>query len=256
MAAVGAEALTTVDSIDVIIGCADFVKIDHPFLVPYAIDTLFDEYTLEPMVFQQGKFKAVPAMSGEIEVDFPEPVGLSPAIYTLHSEVATLPLSFPGKGVKNVTFRLGLPKDFHERLKFLVELGFATTEPLDHTAAACTTPRQIFKAMLNKLPPTPSVIPDDCEVIRVDVKGTKDGLPVLMRIESTVYADKKWQVSCGALDTGVPPSIVAQLIAGKVINKTGVLAPEIAIPAKPFFDQLEKRAIEISVTEKCLEASC
>jgi saccharopine dehydrogenase-like NADP-dependent oxidoreductase len=256
MAAVGAEALDTVESIDIIVGCVDFVKVDHPFLIPYAIDTLFDEYTLEPMVFQQGAFKAVPAMSGEIEVDFPEPVGMSPAIYTLHSEVATLPLSLSHKGVKNVSFRLGLPKDFHERLKFLVELGFAANEPLGDKLSSESTPRQIFKTMLNKLPPAPNLTPDDCEVIRVDVRGKKNNLPVLMRVETTVYADKKWQVSCGALDTGVPPSIVAQLLASKIINKKGVLAPEVAIPAKPFFDELQKRAIEISITEKCLEASC
>jgi saccharopine dehydrogenase-like NADP-dependent oxidoreductase len=91
--------------------------------------------------------------------------------------------------------------------------------------------------------PTPEQEPDDCEVVRVDVRGKAAGADKLVRMETTVLADKRWKLSCGALDTGVPPSIVAQMIMNNQINQTGVLAPEVCVPAQPLFDELAKRKI-------------
>jgi saccharopine dehydrogenase-like NADP-dependent oxidoreductase len=63
-----------------------------------------------------------------------------------------------------------------------------------------------------------------------------------------IYADKRWKVSCGALDTGVPPSIVAQMIVRGDIKEHGVLAPEVCVPRQLFFDELTKRNIVIKRT--------
>lgn len=241
MAAAGAEQLDTIESIDIAVGCIDFVKTAHPLLPPYALDTLLDEYTLEPMVFADGKFEARPAMSGEIELDLPAPVGKCSAILTLHSEVATLPLSYKNKGVRNVTFRLGLPEELHKALKFLVDLGFGTTTALPAELGGAN-PRKVLAHLIGKIE-TPTSDPNDSEVVRVDIAGKKSGLKKLVRMETTVLAHKEWNVSCGALDTGVPPSIVAHMIASGEIKARGVLAPESCVPIQPFFDELAKRDI-------------
>jgi len=239
MAAKGAEELDTVESIDIVIGCVDFVAVEQPFCPPYALDTILDEYTLEPMVYENGKFKAVPPVSGEISVDFAEPVGKSDAILTLHSEVATLPLTYEKRGIKSCTFRLGLPRSFHHNLKFLVDLGLGSSDDLKVDGVA-VKPRKFLAALLQRLP-QPSADPDDCEIVRVDVRGKKNGRQTLVRLETTVVSDDKWKVSSGALDTGVPPSIVAQMILDGQISNHGVLAPEACVPTQPFFDELAKR---------------
>ena len=241
MAASAATELDTVDSIDIAIGCADFAKVEHPLYPPYALDTILDEYTKEPMVFENGKFKAKPPMSGEITIDFPDPIGQSKAILTLHSEVATLPLTYKKKGVSNVTFRLGLPTNFHEKLKFLVNLGFGSSQALNLQEGPAV-PRKVLAKLLEKFP-APDGDPDDCEIVRVDVKGSKGDTKTLVRLETTVFAHKEWKLSCGALDTGVPPSIVAQMIAQGQIPERGVLAPEACVPPEPFFAELAKRTI-------------
>src|SRR5579875_2462667 len=243
MAAAGAADLDCLESIDIVIGCVDFAAVDHPFYPPYALDTILDEYTKEPMVFEDGSFQSRPPMSGEIEVELPEPVGRSKAIYTLHSEVATLPLSYADKGIKRVTFRLGLPPAFHERLKFLVELGFGGQEPLSFERCSAT-PREILAGMIARIP-APKGDPDDCEVVRVDCRGTKDGKPALVRMETTVRSHDRWKISCGALDTGVPPSIVAQMIGSGQIDACGVQPPETCVPPRPFFEELARRSIVI-----------
>ncbi|MBX9689601.1 MAG: saccharopine dehydrogenase NADP-binding domain-containing protein, partial [Candidatus Obscuribacterales bacterium] len=123
MAAAAADEMDSVDSIDIYAASVDLAVSNHPFLPPYSLDTILDEYFLSPFVFEDGEFKEVPPMSGELVHDFPHPVGRSSSFLTLHSEVATLPLSYKSKGVRRVTYRLGLPEVFHVRCKFLVDLG-------------------------------------------------------------------------------------------------------------------------------------
>lgn len=240
MAAVGAKELDVVDSIDIIVGCADLVPSTHPLVPPYALDTILDEYTKEPMVFEDGEYKAKPPMSGGIVVDLPQPVGRCEAIYTLHSEVLTLATSFRDKGVKRVTFRLGLPADFHEKLSFLAQLGLCSAEPID-TEVGPIAPRSVLAKLIAKFPQPQAQDPDDAEVIRVDVTGSKKGKRVVCRMETTVLADLRWKVSCGALDTGVPPSIVAEMLLKGDIKANGVQPPELCVNAEKFFEELAKR---------------
>ncbi len=242
MAAVGAKELDVVDSIDVIVGCTDLAPSTHPLTPPYALDTILDEYTKEPMVFEDGEYRAKPPMSGGVVVEFPQPVGRCEAIYTLHSEVLTLATSFKDKGVKRVTFRLGLPSDFHEKLSFLAQLGLCSAEPLE-TEVGSIAPRSILAKLIAKFPQPQGQDPDDAEVIRVDVAGSKKGKRVLCRMETTVLADLRWKVSCGALDTGVPPSIVAQMLLAGDIKSSGVQPPELCVEPTKFFDELAKRSM-------------
>lgn len=253
MAASAAQLLERITAIDVVVGCADFTKSDHPFLVPYALDTILDEYTMQPMVYEDYDFQAKKPLDGEIEIDFPQPVGKVKAIYTLHSEVATLPNSFSMKGCQTASFRLGLPPEFHDRLKFLVGLGFGAKENVkingrkDGTNVEVeVTPRVMLAEVLKQLDP-PSAQVDDCEVVRVDVSGTIEGAPRLIRMESLVMCDKENNISCGALDTGVPPSIVAEMINTKIIARKGVCAPENCVPQSLFFEELAKRKIVVEM---------
>ena len=247
MAFAAQSELETLDSIEIFVGSVDNVKIDHPFLPPYSIETLIDEYTKEPMVFEDGEFKAVPPLSGKVLVDFPKPVGKQEAIYTLHSEVLTIPISFAEKGINKVTFRLGLPLDFHQKLEFLMQLGFGSATKID-TREGEFTPRKILAAMIGQFP-VPQYAADDCEVVRVDAVGQKAGKKTTIRLETTVLADKRWNVSCGALDTGVPPSIAAQMILTGQVCGPGVIAPELAFAPKKFFAELAKRNIVIKKRE-------
>jgi lysine 6-dehydrogenase len=103
--------------------------------------------------------------------------------------------------------------------------------------------------------PQPIGAADDCEVVRVDVVGESAGRKRLTRLETTVYAHKQWNASCGALDTGVPPSIVAQMIGDGTIKQRGVLAPESCVPAQPFFRELSRRQITMrKISEEYLNS--
>jgi saccharopine dehydrogenase-like NADP-dependent oxidoreductase len=247
MAASAALELERIHSIDIVVGCADFTVTDHPFLPPYALETLLDEYCKEPMVYEDYEYVAKPPMSGEVAIEFPEPVGKVLAIYTLHSEVLTLPTSYSLKGLQRATFRLGLPMEFHSKLKFLSELGFSGAESITYPDGNFV-PRKILAEMIKRIPST-ATDPDDAEVIRVDVTGSFEGKHKFIRHESIIKTDKVRKISCGALDTGVPPSIVADMILSGEIARKGVLAPENCVPQSTFFERLAKRNIVVTKEE-------
>jgi saccharopine dehydrogenase-like NADP-dependent oxidoreductase len=86
----------------------------HPFPAPYSVRTLLDELSMSPVVVQNGHPVEVEPLSGEAVRDFPEPVGSAAGIYTLHSELATLPSAFPS--LERASFRLCLSPGLLEKL--------------------------------------------------------------------------------------------------------------------------------------------
>jgi saccharopine dehydrogenase-like NADP-dependent oxidoreductase len=91
---------------------------NHPFPAPYSVQTLRDELELGPMVLRDGELTEVEPLSGEAEREFPE-LGRAKGIYTLHSELATLPVSFPT--LREASFRLCLSPGLLEKLLALEE---------------------------------------------------------------------------------------------------------------------------------------
>jgi saccharopine dehydrogenase-like NADP-dependent oxidoreductase len=86
----------------------------HPFPAPYSVRTLRDELQLRPMVVADGELRDVEPLSGGAEREFPEPIGRAEGIYTLHSELATLPSRYPT--LREATFRLCLSPGLKAKL--------------------------------------------------------------------------------------------------------------------------------------------
>jgi hypothetical protein len=91
----------------------------HPFPAPYSVRTLLDELRLSPMVVRDGVLGEVLPLSGRATRTFPDPVGAKEGIYTLHSELATLPGRYPS--LREASFRLCLAPGLIEKLLALGE---------------------------------------------------------------------------------------------------------------------------------------
>jgi saccharopine dehydrogenase (NAD+, L-lysine-forming) len=92
----------------------DPTAVGHPFPAPYSVRTLLDELQMRPMVVRGGRLTDVEPLSGEAERAFPDPVGRARGIYTLHSELATLPAAYPT--LEEASFRLCLAPGLKEKL--------------------------------------------------------------------------------------------------------------------------------------------
>src|SRR5215216_6101498 len=75
LAALAAGDLAVVEEVEVRLGVADFAPSSAPVPVPYAIQTILDEFAVPAMAFLDGRLVEVPAMSEQEELDFPAPVG-------------------------------------------------------------------------------------------------------------------------------------------------------------------------------------
>lgn len=237
LAKLGADRLDRVESIDMADGAVDLAADGGAFGVPYSAETVLDEFTMPAMVFEDGELREVPAGSGVVDWDFPEPVGTQPAMYTLHSEPATLPWTIPG--VRDVRWRLALPRAVHEGFAFLVGIGLAGAEPVP-TSVGPVPPREVLTAVLNRLP-TPEGEPRDVEYLDVRVRGEKDGRRVEHRALAR-FDPSPEGLSAGAFGTALPIAVSARWQAeGRVAP--GVHPPETAFDPEAFLAGLAAEGV-------------
>jgi lysine 6-dehydrogenase len=210
---------------------------NDPLTWGYSIQTILDEVSKNPVVFRDGRWQEVPPLSELEYYPYREPLGYVGNHHSLHSEVATLPISFRDKGVQEVFFKInffGYPEAMLRKIAFLCELGFAATEPIEMRGGR-VSPRDALLAVLAQRPMPAPKTPAGYKDMVVEVKGSRDGQPVIVRVDVESWSRPEWKASGGNLLTGVAPSIVAQWLADGTIAERGVLPPEIAVPALPFF---------------------
>lgn len=225
-----ADKLEHVNSVKIRVGTKDFNPPAASFCFPYSAQTIVEEFTLTPWIFERGKFREVKPRTAWELMKFPRPVGPQWLMRTRHSEVATIPLRFRARGLKFCDFKVGFDRAFvHEVVKRLKD-GW--------------TVRDFAKL------PAPRGQPNDYEIARVMVAGrAKGGARKTITVDCHAKANRRWHASAGDIDTGCPPSIVAQLIATGAITGRGVLPPEVAVPVAPFFAELCKRGMRIEMKE-------
>ena len=207
---------------------------------------------LSPMVFRDGEFVACEPLTEFEDYWFAPPLGLLPMHLSLHSEVATLPVSFAHKGVQECFFKInywGMAPETVEKVRVLIDFGFAGTDAVE-VKGAQVAPRDLMVAMMGGyVPPITDFLappakkpPDWVKEIVTEIKGTKDGKTVTYRLGT---------LTCkGALPTGAAPARAAVWMAqGRV--EPGVHPPELALDPVPFLKELENRDIytRVSVTE-------
>ena len=112
----------------------------HPFPAPYSVRTLLDELRMRPMVVRGGRLEDTEPVSGRATRTFPEPVGDREGIYTLHSELATLPERYPS--LEEASFRLCLAPGLIEKLLALPE----GEEPEPYTQSGASVAAHVVEA--------------------------------------------------------------------------------------------------------------
>ena len=242
MARLGAEALDGVRAIRVYNGGADFTRYDAPLAFGFTPDTVLDELSLPPMVFTGGRFRAVaPVSQGE---DFDFDLGTQRVHASLHSEVATLPVTYRGKGIRECAFKIAYDPALVERMKLLIDLGLADIRVGPRGVA----PRAVLLDCFRAMPPPPAFV-NDRDSMAVVVEGRIGRTPVTLRLDLTARPQRKPPLSAVARDTGFPAAIVAGLILDGALDARGVRPPERAVPPDLLFTALAARGMKLRITE-------
>lgn len=246
LARAAVDKLDRVDSIRVQLGCSDSTPSSAPLVPPYSIRTILDEFTKQPQVFQDGTWYPQQPLSGQEEMVFPLPVGRATAVYSLHSECATFPVSFHDKGIRYVSFKIAFPTDFMTKLKFLVDLGFGSDEPIN-VRGVRVSPREVL-AQLLEMAPAEDVEPQDCDVLRISATGEANRQQVEFANQIVVLPYRRWGISAGALDTGTPLAIAGRMLATGEITRRGASGPEMCVPTASFFRELARYDMHVTET--------
>jgi lysine 6-dehydrogenase len=202
--------------------CAAGRDLDPPegFSAPYALQTLLDEVTLAPVVLRDGRAEEVDALSDGGEVDFGDPIGSAPTIYTLHSELNTFGESF---GCSECSFRLSLSPAVLERLR---ELAGAGEEEVRRAAESVRRPSG-----------------NTVSVHQVDAFAGGDRV----RMRSVTPPHSEWGLGGGIVSTASPAAAAVRLLARGEVEARGALPPERCLDPDRMFAELETRGCVFSL---------
>ena len=93
------DRLDTVEDILILDAIINRSAKGYGFVPPYALNTIIEEFTMNNYEFIDGKHVELPPFSGKMTVDFPEPYGTLNLYNMIHSEVATMPITYKDRGI-------------------------------------------------------------------------------------------------------------------------------------------------------------
>jgi saccharopine dehydrogenase-like NADP-dependent oxidoreductase len=207
-----------------------------PLVAPYAVETILDELSMPTPVVRAGEHVFLDPLTDAGVVEFGEPVGPAPTIYTIHSEQATFGDSF---GARDVSFQLSLNPAFLEKIRLLTDLGLAGTDPVD-VRGTPVIPRRVLMALLARLPKA-SPSHEAFGIHRVEVYGEK-GQAVTECVTRSV---DRLAFGGGVLSTACPPAVVADMICRGELEQRGVLPSERVVPFGALFERLERYGVSV-----------
>jgi lysine 6-dehydrogenase len=186
---------------------------------PYALQTLLDELTMEPVVIRDAEVARLPALADGGEVEFGPPIGTAETIYTLHSELATFADSF---GCRNASFRLSLASPMLGRLR----------------ALAAATAEEVAAAAAGAASPTAHTV----SVHLVTVTAA-DG----QTIKARAVSEPHFGVGGSVVSTAAPAAAAVRLLARGSLSATGALPPERCIDPEEMFAELQLRGCAVAL---------
>lgn len=203
----------------------------------FSAEGLINEYLEPAEVIRNGQVVTVPSMADLEELEFPAPFGILEAFNT-SGGVSTLPQMFAGR-IRSMDYKTIRYRGHCERFKTLLDLGFASSEPI-MVGSSVRTARELFEELLRRKLPANG---PDVVLTRVTVSGTLGGAEKTLAYEMIDYYDERAKITSMMRTTAFPTSVIAQMVASGAIPVRGVAPPEQCVPLDAFLRELQKRNI-------------
>lgn len=240
LAARGAEQFDAVESIEMRAGGLP----QHPkpplnYQLVFSVEGLINEYSGRSVIIRNNRISEVDAMSEIETIEFPAPFGSLEAFHT-SGGTSLLPKTFEGK-VRDLNYKTIRYSGHCEKFKALLDLGFASAEPVTLGSNIFTEKEVFFELLKRKLPFSgPDVV-----LLRVKIVGTKQNQRSTLTYNLIDFQDESDNITAMMRTTAFPTSVIAQLLAQNRIQFTGVVTPEQCVPLEPFLSELGNRGIQI-----------
>lgn len=241
LAARGAETFESVESIHLRVGGLPQNPVPpFQYQLVFSIEGLMNEYTGQAAVLREGRLTHVDAMTGVEPIQFPPPFGTLEAFHT-SGGASLLPEMFEGR-VRELDYKTIRYPGHCDRFKALLDLGFASSEPMSMGTSVMTA-REIFLELLKKKLGGDS---PDVVLLRVTLIGQRHGTRRTLAYHLVDFHDKNDNITAMMRTTAYPTSVIAQMLGENRISDRGVFTPEVCVPLQPLLQELRARMIEIT----------
>ena len=212
------------------------------FVVPFSILTITEEFLSPASVLRDGKIKKIKNPMDTLTICYPRNIGKQKCFDDEHQETYTFQHYYKNKGLKNVECFAGFPKHSFDRINTLIELGMASKEPIDFKGVKIR-PIDFLTQVLKRIKVPKGY--KETENLWLHVFGEKDGKKKEIKMECIIRTLNGWEEDYTNIDTGMPISIMAQMIKKGIVKEKGAFSPEGVIPTEYFFNELAKRKMRV-----------
>lgn len=210
------------------------------FVVPFSIESIIEELTDSAPVVEDEKWLEKTPSETEVVREFRE-IGSQKCYLVRHPETYTLTQDYKEYKPKNIRFYAGFPEHSLEVLRTLIDLGLGAKELLTFEKTEIR-PVDALSRILTRLPKPENY--SEKENLWVEISGKdKEQSIKIMRMECIVATLPGWTDAGCNIDTGLPASIIAQMILDGRITARGSFAPDRAVPTDEFFRELKKKGL-------------
>jgi saccharopine dehydrogenase-like NADP-dependent oxidoreductase len=221
----------------------------YAFAPVFSIWTTIEECLNPPVIWdgEQGDWHTTEPFSAPEEFPFPEGVGPVECVNVEHEEVLLVPRWIPG--VKRVTFKYALGRDFIEKLRLLHDIGLDRVETV-RVRGVEVSPRDVVAAVV----PDPVTMGDKMvgrAIVGTWVIGRKDGKPREVFLYQMADAQETLRTTGSQVvgwQTGFNPVVAMELLASGAWSDSGVLGPE-ALDPDPYLAILSRDGIHWGMVE-------
>jgi len=239
------DHMDTVDSVKLRVGGLP----RHPqpplnYQIVFSPYGLINEYVEDAIILDHGKILEKKSMTDVESLKFPKPFGTMEAFLT-SGGCSTLPFTYKDR-ITYLDYKTIRYPGHCEKIKTFLDLGFADETKMNVEGHAIA-PRDVFASLLTKNVPTTG---EDVVLLKVISQGTKNGKKRSREYLMIDYYDTQHDITAMMRTTGYPVAITARMIENRTIQKRGVFCPEEIIPPTPFFVELKKRNITLSIHDR------
>jgi saccharopine dehydrogenase-like NADP-dependent oxidoreductase len=151
--------------------------------------------------------------------------------------------------LKNVKFYAGFPTHSFSTIYNFITLGLASTKKIQINDSE-VAPIDFLTEILRKLEPPNGY--KEKEVLWVEVIGKKNNKRKEIFMECIANTLPGWEDAGCNIDTGIPTSIIAQMIIKGQIRAWGSFSPEAVVSSGLFFKMLREKEMDIYINSKLI----
>lgn len=241
LAARGIEQFESVDTVQLRVGgLPQHPKPPFNYQLVFSVEGLINEYSGKSRVLRNYAITEVDAMTEVESIEFPPPFGILEAFIT-SGGTSMLPQMFAGK-VRELDYKTVRYPGHCERFKALLDLGFASNEPITVGSSILTAKEMFFELLRRKLTGSDH----DVVLLRVSLRGNRRGKRQTLSFNLIDFYEENDNITAMMRTTAFPTSIIAQLVVGGTVQQRGVMTPEQCIPLDPLISELHARGVNVT----------